>query len=86
MKDIIIDTWLGVKDQINPSGRKNNFELFGYDFMIDEDLKVWLIEVNINPYLGQPNEHTKKVLPQMVDELLEIVVDPLCPPDKIKCT
>ena len=32
-----------------------SFELFGYDFMIDEDFRVWLIEVNENPYLGVPN-------------------------------
>ena len=29
------------------------FELFGYDFLIDEDLGVWLIEVNTNPCLEE---------------------------------
>ena len=29
--------------------RKNSGEIFGYDFCIDEDLKVWLIEVNASP-------------------------------------
>jgi hypothetical protein len=24
----------------------------GYDFLIDEDCKVWLLEVNTNPYIG----------------------------------
>jgi hypothetical protein len=52
MKDLVIDTILAVKDQLNPNHRKNHFELFGYDFMIDEDYRVWLIEVNTNPYLG----------------------------------
>lgn len=55
MKDIIIDTFLGWKKSLNPTRRKNMFELFGYDFMIDEDLRTWLIEVNTNPYLGTPN-------------------------------
>ena len=59
MKDIVIDTFLAVKNSVNPNHRKNTFELFGYDFMIDEDFRVWLIEVNTNPYLGQPNKWTK---------------------------
>jgi hypothetical protein len=31
-----------------------SFELFGFDFLIDEDLRTWLIEVNL-PFivLGQ---------------------------------
>jgi hypothetical protein len=27
--------------------------------MIDEDFRVWLIEVNDNPYLGIPNDFIK---------------------------
>ena len=30
---------------------EHNFELLGMDFMIDEDFKPWLIEVNTNPCL-----------------------------------
>lgn len=29
--------------------RKNTYEVFGYDFMIDENYKAWLIEVNSSP-------------------------------------
>lgn len=36
---------------LDPESLANNFELFGLDFMIDEKLKVWLIEVNSNPCL-----------------------------------
>jgi len=82
MKDIVIDTWDAIKGLVNPNKRKYNYELFGYDFMIDEDLRVWLIEVNINPFLGQPNEYTKKLVPDMIDEMLQIVVDPFYPPEE----
>lgn len=27
----------------------NSFELFGFDFVVDKDLKLWLIEVNMSP-------------------------------------
>lgn len=70
MKDIVIDTFLAVNTQLNPNRRRNNFELFGYDFMLDEDFRVWLIEVNTNPYLGQPNQWAKQFVPNMIDELL----------------
>lgn len=69
MKDIIIDSFMAVKNELNPSHRRNHFELFGYDFLIDEDFRVWLIEVNSNPYIGTPSEHTKKLVPQMIDEM-----------------
>lgn len=80
MKDIVIDTFLAVKNQVNPNRRKNQFEFFGYDFMIDEDFRVWLIEVNTNPYLGKPNKWTQTFVPNMVDEMFQIVLDPIYPP------
>lgn len=38
--------------QIIEESEQSSFELFGFDFMIDTDLKVWLIEVNQNPCLS----------------------------------
>jgi hypothetical protein len=82
MKDIIIDSFCAVKNQLNPNHRKNHFEFFGYDFMIDEDFRVWLIEINTNPYIGTPNEYIKNLVPNMIDEMLNIVLDPIYPPSK----
>ena len=36
---------------LDPKRFENNFEIFGLDFMIDDRLKPWLIEVNTNPCL-----------------------------------
>ena len=44
------------KKKLNRRENKNNFELFGYDFMIDIDCNVWLIEINSNPCLEESNE------------------------------
>ena len=35
--------------QASVENRKNSGEIFGYDFCIDDDLGVWLIEVNASP-------------------------------------
>ena len=80
IKDLIIDTILSVKHQLNPNKRKHCFELFGYDFLIDEDFRIWLIEVNTNPYQGIPNEYIADLLPKMIDDLTKIVVDPIYAP------
>jgi len=29
--------------------RKNSMEMFGYDFMIDEEYNPWIIEINSSP-------------------------------------
>jgi hypothetical protein len=78
IKDIIIDTLVAGKKAF--LGRKREFELFGYDFLVDEDLRTWLIEVNTNPYLGVPNDYIKDLLNKMLDDMLKLVVDPVFPP------
>jgi hypothetical protein len=55
MKDLTIDCFLSCKMKLNKGKRKNCFELLGFDFLVDEDFRVWLIEVNNNPHLGAPN-------------------------------
>lgn len=80
IKDIIIDSFLSVRTKMNPNKRKNVFELFGFDFLLDEDFRLWLIEINTNPYLGQPNKEMAKCVPQMIDDLLKLNVDPVFKP------
>ncbi len=41
------------KRKLNPLKRKYCFEIFGYDYIIDSDLNVWLIEVNTNPCIEE---------------------------------
>jgi hypothetical protein len=76
MKDIMIDTYLSVRDEVNSAGRDNCFELLGFDFLVDEDLRLWLLEVNVNPYLGIPNSYIEGLLPKMLHDLFGLVLDP----------
>lgn len=83
IKDVIIDVFLSAKRKFNPLNRPNVFELFGFDFLIDEDFRVWLLEVNTNPYLGTPNEYMRQLVPRMINDTLKIVVDPVLPPKTV---
>ena len=80
MQDIIIDCFLCVRHKMNPNNRKNTYELFGFDFLLDEDFRIWLIEVNYNPFLGTPNQYMKKLVPKMIDDMFKIVLDPVLAP------
>jgi len=78
---------MSVKADLNASNRNNFFELFGFDFLVDDDFRTWLIECNTNPYLGVPNTFIKNLLPKMVDDMLDIIIDekhPLDPSTKPK--
>jgi hypothetical protein len=77
----MLDVYLSTKKTLNPHKRKNCFEFFGFDFLIDEDFRVWLIEVNTNPYLGIPNNYIKGLLPKMIDDMLDLVLDPIFNPE-----
>ena len=52
---IVIKTVISVSTEyyknIFPNKINNTFELYGFDILIDENFKAWLIEVNVNPSL-----------------------------------
>lgn len=80
IKDIIIDSFLSVRAKMNPKDRRHCFELFGFDFLLDEDFRIWLIEINTNPFLSCPNNEMKVVVPRMIDDVIKIAVDPVMKP------
>lgn len=55
-------------------------QLFGFDFMIDESLHVWLIEVNTNPCLECSGNLLSRIIPNLVENVFRIAVDPMYPP------
>ena len=75
MKDICLDVYFAGKQKLNPSGRRNSYELLGFDFMIDEDFRVWLIEVNTNPSLALNNKRMKHILPNLFKDIFRITMD-----------
>jgi len=75
MKQLIVRSIFATKSLIDPNKRKGCFELFGYDFILDEDMNIWLIEVNTNPCIEESSNLLKIYLPRMIDDMLKLSVD-----------
>lgn len=61
--------------RLNPRNNSGSFELFGFDFMIDAELKVWLIEGNTNPCLEESNSYMSRLIPRMINDTLKLTMD-----------
>ena len=48
----------------------------GFDFMLDSELNLYLIEVNTNPCLDTPCMLLQRMIPQVLDQTLKLAVDP----------
>ena len=48
--------------------------------MLDDDFKVYLIEVNTNPCLELCSPLLKRLIPAMLENSLQIALDPVFPP------
>ena len=48
--------------------------------MLDEDFKVYLIEVNTNPCIETNSPLLSRLIPDMIDSGLRMALDPLYPP------
>jgi len=84
MHEVIVKTFNAVKRTIDPNRRKFCFELFGYDFILDEDFNSWLIEVNTNPCLEESSDLLKRLLPRMIEDMFRLTVDVVFPKNSIR--
>ncbi len=55
--------------------RKNNFELFGFDIMLDDKLNVYLIEINASPDWTYSTKVTEKLVKIASDDIMKVVLD-----------
>jgi D-alanine-D-alanine ligase-like ATP-grasp enzyme len=51
------------------------FELFGLDYMITKDLKLFLIEINTNPSLTILSPVTGRVISSVIENVLRYAID-----------
>ena len=51
------------------------FEIFGYDFIIDNDFKPWILEINDNPGLCISSPVIERLIPRMLDDAFRLTID-----------
>lgn len=53
--------------------RDNCFEMFGFDILIDENLKPWLLEVNLAPSLSCGSDLDLEIKSNLIKDLFNLV-------------
>lgn len=90
IEDVVVKAMVATASAIVPACQmfvpnvNNCFELYGFDILIDEDLKPWLLEVNLSPSLGCDSPLDVRLKSAMLADLLTLVgipaVDPILRP------
>ena len=80
IESVVRESIESVQDLLINQKKSLTFEVFGYDFMIDSEFKVWLIEVNTNPCLELGCSYLAKLIPEMLENAFKIALDPIFPP------
>ena len=73
MKDIAKWSLMCASDMIDH--RKNSWELYGFDFMVDSDFNAWLIEINSSPACDYSTRVTENYVQKALVELLCVTLD-----------
>jgi hypothetical protein len=86
IRELVKDTIMATFRKLDPSRHNATFEVFGYDFMLETDLRPLLIEVNTNPCLELTSAPLLKVIPRMLEGAFRIVLDSIFPepPNPVK--
>ncbi|KAJ8954421.1 hypothetical protein NQ318_011096, partial [Aromia moschata] len=73
MQQSIVCAMLASQDTMDR--RQNTFELYGADFMLSEDFKPWLLEINCSPDLSFSTKVTSRLCPQCMEDIVKVVID-----------
>jgi len=74
---IVIKTIISVSTEyyknIFPSKLNNSFELYGFDILIDEKFRAWLIEVNVNPSLHCTSPLDLSIKTDLISDIFNVI-------------
>jgi len=66
-----------VREKLNKQDTNFCFEIYGYDFILDQNLRPWLLEINDNPGLCNSSPLLAKIIPRMLDNAFRLTLDVL---------
>ena len=79
IKDIIVKTCISVESHIynlmSKTTKNKNlcFELYGFDILIDEKLRPWLLEVNVQPSLSSSSPLDKRIKATILSDIFNTI-------------
>jgi hypothetical protein len=75
VRRLVVQSMLAARERLASDGEYYQpFQLYGYDFLVDAELRVWLCEINASPAVAD------ELLPDLVKALVRTAIDPICPP------
>ena len=75
MKSLIKISFKSVSKKLLKESNVLCFEIFGYDFILDNDFKLWILEINNNPGLSISSPVIEKLVPRMMDDAFRLTID-----------
>ena len=56
---------------------EGSYQLLGYDFVVDEDMSPFLIEINGFPNLNRQDQSGRSLSVQLMKDMIGVVIDPI---------
>ncbi|RIA88642.1 tubulin-tyrosine ligase family-domain-containing protein [Glomus cerebriforme] len=64
---------------------ENAFEIFGFDFLVDQHKNVYLLEANSFPDFKQTGDHLSHVISNLFEGTIKLAITPFFEDDEISC-